>query len=139
MLARIAGSRRRAVSGPINIIADPGFDNAAAWTVGTGWSVSGSKAIAANGGTLRPKSASVVNGTRYRVRFTISGHVPSGASIRLSLGNFQEQIVLLDGGAVRDGEHDIEVVANTQYGSDVVIDGQGFWHGGIDDLDIRPA
>lgn len=73
------------------LIEDPGFDNAARWTLtGGAWSIADSKATFGNSGTdyIVPKTAvALVADTVYEVGFTIVGATEGVNAARLALFN----------------------------------------------------
>ena len=78
--------RTKAGHGP-NVVTNGTFDSGTGWTTGDGWSIAAG--VASSDGTqtdvsLLTNSATVVSGSRYRCKFTVSGY--STGTVRVRLG-----------------------------------------------------
>lgn len=71
-----------------NLISDPGLASAAAWTLGTGWSVAGGAATHASGSAgAIGQAVSLTSGKWYRFGFTVSGATTGTLRPRLTGGS----------------------------------------------------
>lgn len=107
---------------------DPGFDNAGMWSPGTGWAVTGSKAVGTTASTSITRADAGFTAGAYRVTFTVSSY--SAGSVRASLGSSP----VLGAVVNANGSYSQDIIATSggQYG----FTGTGFT-GQIDNFSIK--
>lgn len=71
-------------SSPLEMVTNGTFDTDSNWNKGTGWSISGGKAVGTAASGNLWQDAGLTNGTTYRVTYTISNI--NASAIRCNLG-----------------------------------------------------
>lgn len=85
-----------AVAGGDSIVVDGGFDDATNWTLGTGWSISGSKLVGSNvGGTAYAQQTLNTTSGAYVVTFDVTDY--TSGNLDVFLGGVTSAVVSITG------------------------------------------